>query len=139
MASLFERHPANPIVVPGVFPWRMAVTFNPGVFYDNGKFTMLERCASGLRPFICTIGMLESSDKVNFRQVGYQPVFRPEDCGGANDPGSPYGSVQDPRIVKLDGRYHMTFAYRPYAWSSHPTAVGVPDSCQRHGQADSCN
>jgi predicted GH43/DUF377 family glycosyl hydrolase len=36
--------------------------------------------------------------------------------------------VQDPRVVRIDDTFYMTFAYRPYAWSSHPTAVGVPES-----------
>src|SRR5436305_5323708 len=45
--------------------------------------------------------------------------------------GSKYGSVQDPRVGTVagdDGVYYMTFAYRPFAWSSHPTGVGVPES-----------
>lgn len=128
MASLFTRCPENPIVVPGRYPWRMAVTFNPGVIYEDGRFYLFERCAGQLRPFICTIGLLVSDDGIHFEQVGDHPVFRPEDCGTPQQPGSPYGSVQDPRVVKIDGLYYLTFAYRPYAWSSHPTGIGVPDS-----------
>jgi predicted GH43/DUF377 family glycosyl hydrolase len=128
MASLFTRCPDNPIIVPGVHPWRMAVTFNPGVVYAGGRFTLFERCAAQLRPFICRIGMLESADGVHFRHVGDRPVFRPEDCGTPDAPGSPRGSVQDPRVVQIGDTYYMTFAYRPYAWSSHPTAAGVPES-----------
>jgi beta-1,2-mannobiose phosphorylase / 1,2-beta-oligomannan phosphorylase len=73
--------------------------------------------------------MLESDDGVHFTLSSDRPVFSPEDCGTPDAPGSAYGSVQDPRVCKLDdGRYYMTFAYRPYAWSSHPTGVGVPHS-----------
>ncbi len=120
--SLFHRHPANPIVQPGGFDWRLAVTFNPAVIHEHGKFWMFERAAGGLRPFICQIGALVSDDGVHFEHARPEPVFTPAMCGSA------VGSVQDPRIVKLDGRYWMTFAYRPYAWSSHPTGVGVPES-----------
>ncbi len=120
--NLFERHSLNPIVVPGQHDWRRAVVFNPGVLYEDGKFYMYERAAGGLRPFHCYIGMLESDDGVNFQCVGDQPVFTPEMAG------SKYGSVQDPRVVKIDDTYYMTYAYRPFAWNSHPTGIGVPES-----------
>ncbi|MBB6050478.1 glycoside hydrolase family 130 protein [Armatimonas rosea] len=121
--SLFTRHPANPIIVPGEELWRRACVFNPGVLLDDdGKFYLWERAAGQLRPFHCYIGLQESDDGVNFRLVSPEPVFTPEQAGCA------FGSVQDPRVVKLDGTYVMTYAYRPYAWSSHPTGVGVPES-----------
>ena len=58
---------------------------------------------------------------MHFTQVGTEPVWTPEMAG------SKYGSVQDPRVVKIDGRYYMTYAFRPYAWNSHPTGIGVPE------------
>ncbi|TWT76326.1 Beta-1,4-mannooligosaccharide phosphorylase [Planctomycetes bacterium CA13] len=124
------RCPANPIVTPGKYSWRMATVFNPAVHYEDGVFTMFERTAGQLRPFICYIGMLQSRDGVHFEHVSDQPVFTPAMAG------SELGSVQDPRIVKIDGVYYMTYAYRPFAWDSHPTGVGVPESfepkCEGH-------
>jgi len=120
----FERHPANPIVQPGRFPWRMAVTFNPGVIRDEGRFWLYERAAGGLRPFHCYIGLLRSDDGVRFEHVTDQPVFTPEMAG------SRCGSVQDPRVVKIGARYYMTYAFRPYAWNCWPTGLGVPDAAQ---------
>jgi hypothetical protein len=38
MTSMFKRCPENPIVAPGVYEWRMATTFNPGILYDEGRF-----------------------------------------------------------------------------------------------------
>jgi len=119
---MFTRHPGNPIVRAGGFPWRQAVTFNPGVLFDEGRYWLYERAAAGLAPFRCVIGLLAGTDGVAFRHVVPDPVFTPEMAG------SPYGSVQDPRVVKLDGRYCMTFAFRPFAWSCFPTGVGVPRS-----------
>lgn len=124
MPSLFKRHPANPIVRPGVYDWRRCVTFNPGVWLENGKFYLYERTAGQLRPFHCYIGMLESDDGVNFRQVGDQPVWTPEQAGNK------FGSVQDPRVVKIDDTYYMTYAFRPFACNYHPTGLGVPDTEQ---------
>lgn len=120
--SLFVRHPANPIVQPGPPDWRLAVTFNPAVIHARGRWWMLERTAGGLRPFICHLGLQTSDDGVSFRLAHPEPVLTPAHCGSA------LGSVQDPRLVALDERFWMTFAYRPFAWSSHPTAVGVPES-----------
>lgn len=123
MTPKFTRCPENPIVVPGLYDWRMATVFNPGVIYDDdGRFYLYERAAGQLRPFHCYIGMLASDDGVHFTHVSDQPVFTPEMAG------SRYGSVQDPRVVKIDGVYYMTYAFRPFAWSSHPTGVGVPES-----------
>lgn len=123
MTPLFIRCPENPIVVPGGYDWRMAATFNPGVIRDeDGRFYLYERTAGQLRPFHCYIGLLDSDDGIHFTQVGTQPVFTPEMAG------SSYGSVQDPRVVKIDGAYYMTYAFRPFAWSSNPTGVGVPES-----------
>ena len=123
MTPLFTRCPENPIVVPGMYDWRMAATFNPGVILDDdGRFYLYERTAGQLRPFHCYIGLLDSDDGVHFNHVGDQPIFTPTMAG------SPYGSVQDPRVVKIDGTYYMTYAFRPFAWSSNPTGVGVPES-----------
>jgi predicted GH43/DUF377 family glycosyl hydrolase len=102
----------------------MATVFNPGVLYEDGKFFMYERAAGGLRPFHCYIGMLESSDGIHFTHVREEPVFTPEMAG------SRYGSVQDPRVVKIEDTYYMTYAYRPYAWNSNPTGLGVPESTE---------
>lgn len=119
---LFTREPSNPIVTPGTPSWRRAVSFNPAVFHDGQQYWMLDRCAGGLRPFICHLGLLRSDDGVNWKVASDEPVFTPAMCG------SPIGSVQDPRVTRLEGRWWLTFAYRPYAWSSHPTGVGVPES-----------
>jgi beta-1,2-mannobiose phosphorylase / 1,2-beta-oligomannan phosphorylase len=121
--GIFTRHPDNPIVRPGRHDWRLAVTFNPGVIRDDdGTFLLYERTAGQLRPFHCYIGLLESEDGVNFTQVGDEPVFTPEMAG------SRHGSVQDPRVVRVDGRYLMTYAFRPFAWNSSPSGVSVPES-----------
>ena len=125
MQQLFHRHRDNPIVIPGGLSWRQAVTFNPAVMRDeDGRFYLYERAAGSWQPFHCVIGLMVSDDGVHFRQVGDQPVITPAMLG------SKHGSVQDPRIVKIEGNYLLTYAYRPYAWTSYPTGVGVPASEQ---------
>lgn len=124
MALKITRCPENPIVWPGRFEWRMCSVYNPGALLDEGRFYLYERAAGALRPHHCSVGLLESDDGVHFRHVSDKPVFTPEMAG------SPYGSVQDPRVVKIDGLYYMTYAFRRFAWSIHPTGLGVPEATQ---------
>jgi len=120
--ELFHRHPANPIVTPGLYPWRAAAVYNPAALYDEGRFYLYERAAGSLRPNHCVIGMLTSDDGVHFTHASEEPVFTPQMAG------SKYGSVQDPRVVRIGDTCYMTYAYRPYAWSVSPTGVGVPQA-----------
>jgi len=44
--------------------------------------------------------------------------------------GYPYGSVQDPRVVRIEDIYYMTFAFRRFAWNISPTGLGAPEASQ---------
>src|SRR5438477_13136955 len=68
------RCPQNPIVAPGGFEWRKAVTFNPGVVLDGGRFYMYERAAGNLRPFRSCIGAVGSDGVFHFSLVATTPV-----------------------------------------------------------------
>jgi len=120
----FKRHSLNPIVRPGTYDWRMAVTFNPGVVKVNDRFYLYERAAGQLQPFQCAIGLLSSEDGVHFHHVKPEPVLTPASLG------SPHGSVQDPRLVYMEDTFYMTYAFRPYAWNCCPTGLGIPRSEQ---------
>jgi predicted GH43/DUF377 family glycosyl hydrolase len=124
MSLRITRCAENPIVWPGKWDWRMSNAYNPGALYEDGTFYLYERTAGSLRPHRCFVGLLESADGVRFRHVSEEPVLSPEMIG------FPHGSVQDPRVVKIEDTYYMTFAFRRYAWSISPTGVGVPDAAQ---------
>ncbi len=117
---LFTRYSGNPIVLPGKWDWRMVATFNPAVILHQGVFYMFERACSGLDPLQCRIGLLRSDDGFNFTHVSTEPVFGPEQFD------APFGTIEDPRVVELDGRFYMTFVFRPYAARCFPTGKGVP-------------
>ncbi len=102
----------------------MSNVYNPAALYEDGRFYLFERASPSLRPHHCAIGLLVSDDGIRFEHVSEQPVFSPEMLG------YPQGSVQDPRVVRIDGVYYMTFAFRRYAWSISPTGLGVPDAEQ---------
>jgi predicted GH43/DUF377 family glycosyl hydrolase len=96
-------------------------TFNPGVVIDEaGTFYMLERAVSSLAPLYSQFGLLRSSDGINFRHVVDHPVF------SAAQLGTPRGTVEDPRVVKIDGWYYLTYVHRNYASSCFPNGKGIP-------------
>lgn len=124
---LLQRYQGNPIVTPGPLhggpdlPWRRVTTFNPGVVIHDGRFWMLERAISSLAPLHSHMGLLVSDDGFHFEHVTDEPVFT------AAMLGTPLGTVEDPRIVPLDGVFYMAYVHRNYASSCFPNGVGVPD------------
>jgi predicted GH43/DUF377 family glycosyl hydrolase len=119
-----SRCPENPIIRPGKRAWRMSNACNPGVLFDEGRFYLYERTADSLRPHQCYVGLLESEDGAHFRHLSEEPVLSPEMLG------YPHGSVQDPRVVKIDDTFLMTFAFRRFAWNIYPTGPGAPEAGQ---------
>lgn len=118
---IITRHPQNPIVVPGIYDYRRVSVFNPGVILDNGEFFMYERAAGSLRPFKTSIGLLKSKDGIHFEMASDKPIFTGEMLG------FPDGSVEDARVVKIDGKFYMCYALQPYAFDCWPTGIAVPD------------
>ncbi len=116
-----ERCKENPIVRPGLFPWRKASVFNPGAIFEDGKFYLFERAAGSLRPFLTSIGLLVSQDGVHFKHLQSEPVFTSAMAG------QPEGSVQDARVVKIDGVYYLCYAMQAHPMDCWPTGHGVPD------------
>jgi len=108
MLLKIERNKENPIIRPGKYNWRKATVFNPAAIYHNEKFYILERAAGALVPHCCVFGLLESDNGIHFKHVVDYPVFT------AKQLGYPYGSVQDPRLVKIDNRFYMTYALRRF-------------------------
>jgi beta-1,2-mannobiose phosphorylase / 1,2-beta-oligomannan phosphorylase len=118
-----QRYSNNPIVRPGIHDWQKVSTFNPGVIYDEvtNKYLMFDRAAASLKPFQTCIGVLESDDGINFKYVKDTPVFTAEMLG------FPGGSVEDARVVKIDGLFYMCYALQPYGFDCWPTGIAVPD------------
>lgn len=104
-----KKHENNPILKPhDTNPWENLVVCNPGVWYENGKFTMLYRAAGNDEQHYIRMGTAVSTDGVNFERVSDQPTFGP-----SND-GPDQGGVEDPRIVKFGDEFYVTYAFRPH-------------------------
>ncbi len=129
--ALFERHPLNPIVLPGLYDWRRCVTFNPAVAVDaSGTFFMLERACAGLTPLRSCLGLLRSDDGVHFEHVVDRPVFTGDMLGFPN------GSVQDPRLVRLDDRWLLVFVADRDAPHCYPNGIGGPSYAHPNLECD---
>ena len=64
------KHPNNPILKPHPTNyWENLVVCNPGVWYENGKFTMLYRAAGDDEQHYIRMGTAVSADGVNFERV----------------------------------------------------------------------
>lgn len=106
-----RKHPGNPILRPHPnHSWENLAVCNPGVFFENGVFHMLYRAAGKDPEHVIRFGLATSVDGLNFQRVGTEPILSP------SDDGPDAGCIEDPRIVKLDGHFYVTYAYR----ATHP-------------------
>lgn len=104
-----KKYEKNPVLLPNVAnDWESLVVCNPGVWYEDGIFYMLYRAAGNDAEHVIRLGLATSTDGFYFRRVSSQPVFGPSIDG----PDS--GCIEDPRIVKFDDDYYITYAFRPY-------------------------
>lgn len=105
-----KKFEGNPILSPNpASDWESLVTCNPGVIFDKGVFYMLYRAAGNDEGHVIRFGLATSTDGFRFERQSEQPVFVPSIDGPDG------GCVEDPRIIKLDDTFYITYAYRPYA------------------------
>jgi predicted GH43/DUF377 family glycosyl hydrolase len=90
----------DPIISPRGDSWESAGTFNPAVTLYKGKLVMLYRAQD--KNGTSRLGYAESKDGVHFTRSS-QPVFSPE-MDYEKD-----GGVEDPRLVKFDDTYYLTY------------------------------
>lgn len=121
-----KKYVNNPVIAPNpANQWENLVTCNPGVTYDNGIFYMLYRAAGDDVDHVIRLGLAQSEDGFNFRRMSDQPVF------GPSADGADGGCVEDPRIVKFDNEFYVTYAYRAYPpgqyWTFEHDVVRLPE------------
>ena len=120
------RYEKNPILKP--LPrsdWENVCACNPAAWYDGRKVRLLYRGGpdTDLHPIF--FGLAESRDGFRFNRVGRKPVF------GPSADGFDAGCVEDPRIIRLDDTYYVTYAARlappgPYYRGKKPLNIHVP-------------
>lgn len=107
-----KKYEANPILSPNPEnEWEARCVLNPAVVYDDErkKFVMLYRAAGNDFAHVIRLGLAESDDGIHFTRLYDKPVMDA-------DPEHPDGgALEDPRMVKLDGRYYITYAAEAYS------------------------
>ncbi len=86
--------------------WERAAVFNAGAVYDNGKYHMIYRGTDiggheKFGEYINNLGYAWSENIVDWQRLP-DPVLK-------NDVPQELRGPEDPRIVKLDGRFYMTY------------------------------
>ena len=115
-----QRYADNPILSANPDnDWESLCVCNPAVWYEDGMFTMLYRAAGGDEAHRIHLGLATSADGFHFERQDSRPVLSPT-------PGNyDGGCVEDPRVVKLNGTFYVTYACRPYPpgryWEFPPT------------------
>lgn len=117
----------NPILKPNpANAWENLVVCNPGVWYEDGIFTMLYRAAGDDEQHYIRMGTAVSADGIHFDRISDEPAF------GPSIDGPDQGGVEDPRIVKFGNDYYVTYAYRPHYpgqyWKFAHDVILLPES-----------
>ncbi len=122
-----KKYEGNPILKPhATNKWENLVVCNPGVWYEDGKFTMLYRAAGDDEQHYIRMGIAESTDGFTFERQCDSPAF------GPSSDGPDQGGVEDPRIVKFGENFYVTYAYRPHYpgqyWKFAHDVILLPES-----------
>lgn len=107
-----EKCAQNPILSPLLKnEWESLAVLNPAVIYneDDKLFHMLYRAAGHDETHYIYLGYATSTDGIHFERQSDSPLIEP-DKNGADG-----GGVEDPRIVKIEDYYYLTYASRVFA------------------------
>jgi beta-1,2-mannosidase len=98
--ATWQRLSDSPVISPQGNGWESAGTFNPSVVMHDGNIVMLYRAqdANGTS----RLGYASSTDGIHFTRRP-EPVLSPE---ADYERG---GGVEDPRLVKIDNMFYLTY------------------------------
>lgn len=104
--SPFQKYDRNPILTPRGNSWEAKDVFNPTAWSDGETIYMLYRAedSTGIGDWNGTsrLGLATSTDGINFKRLE-EPVFEP------SEPWELPGGVEDPRVVKIDDTFYLTY------------------------------
>ena len=104
--SSFQKYEGNPIIVPQGNSWESKDVFNPATWSDGSTIYMLYRAedSTGIGDWNGTsrIGLATSTDGIHFNREE-KPVLGPTESWERP------GGVEDPRLVKIDSTFYLTY------------------------------
>ena len=109
---MFHKFLGNPILSPNKdCNWENFCVLNPAVIFDKDKneFIMVYRAGGDDIKHKIRLGLATSKDGFHFTRCFDHPVF------DTNENDADGGCAEDPRIVKIDDFYYMTYAARAFA------------------------
>ena len=107
-----HKYENNPILTKNEKnSWEELCVLNPAVIFndEDQKFYMLYRAAGNDKQHYIYLGLATSEDGIHFVRQSDKPLISP-DVDGADG-----GGVEDPRLVKIDDYYFLTYASRVFA------------------------
>jgi predicted GH43/DUF377 family glycosyl hydrolase len=97
----FQKYAHNPILSPNsANNWESAFLYNPTAIVLNGTIFLLYRAQNTSKT--SSIGLAWSTDGYNFTRLN-QPIIY------ATEPYEEIGGTEDPRIVRINGTFHVTY------------------------------
>jgi predicted GH43/DUF377 family glycosyl hydrolase len=128
-AELFDRHPANPILTAGDWPYPVNAVFNPAAAVVDGHTVVLARVED--RRGISHLAVARSANGVDGWAIDSEPLLSPD----PESAGEQWG-FEDPRVVRVDelGRFVITCtAYGPAGPAVFLATTDDFTSVERHG------
>ena len=107
----FIRYEKNPILTPKKSnEWESLCVLNPAVIFNekDQSFYMFYRCAGNDKKHTISMGLAISKDGINFKRYSSKPILSGEENGLDE------GGIEDPRIIKYNDYYYLTYASRVF-------------------------
>ena len=102
--NVFKRSEFNPILYPDpMHSWESLKVYNPAAIYENGKVHLFYRAVGHGEDWYSSIGYAFSLDTEHFVRFP-RPILSPE------DKIFELRGLEDPRVVKIDNTYFMSYA-----------------------------
>ena len=103
--DLFSRSENNPILkAEKNHSWENLKVYNPGVFYEDGKYHLFYRAIGKSENSLSSIGYAVSEEGVHFER-NPSSLLEPDPQNKLESKG-----YEDPRITKVGNTYFMTYA-----------------------------
>jgi len=118
------KYKKNPILSPNsANAWENLVTTNPTAWYDSdsGEVKLVYRAAGNDEEHYIHLGLATSRNGFDFVRSSNTPLISPR-------PENHIGGIEDPRIIKIDDLYYLTFAFRPFA----PGKYWIPNDKRKY-------
>ncbi|MBI2035171.1 MAG: hypothetical protein HYT12_00615 [Candidatus Liptonbacteria bacterium] len=98
MKQIFTRSPNNPILKPNPEnQWESHKVYNCGALFDNGEYHLFYRAMS--KNWVSKIGYAKSLDGESYTRFKNPALYSQNNSY----------SMEDPRIVKVDNQYFLTY------------------------------